>query len=82
MATEITGGEAVLALAREFRHAISDRQEMMQKALCAYDDAVGDRFDHAAKFLRATQRADSVYESSSQVALERFHARIEESDRR
>jgi hypothetical protein len=78
MATELTGGsEAVLALARQLRHAISGRQEMIQRALDAYDHAVDDRLDRAANFLRAVQRADSAYESSSQEALECFHERIE-----
>jgi hypothetical protein len=79
MATEHTGGsEAVLALARELRRAIADRQALMQGALHAYDHASGDRYEHATKFIRVIERADTAYESSLQEALERFRERIEE----
>jgi hypothetical protein len=83
MATKHTDcSEAILALARELRHAISAREEMMQKALSAYDHAASDRFDQAAQFLRVLQQADSGYESSLQGALECFRERIEEGDGR
>ena len=60
MATDLTDGRAaVLAFTRELRRAISVREEMMQKALHAYDQAVGDRLDHATAFFRVVQRADS-----------------------
>ena len=79
MATDLTGdSDALLALAREFRHAISARQAMVQKALYTYDHAAGHRFDHAAKFLQAVQRADCAYESSSEEALGCFRESIEE----
>ena len=78
MATDLAGGRgAVLALARELRHAMSARMETTQEAFNAYDHVAGDRFDRAAEFLRVVQRADSVYELSSQEALECFRERIE-----
>jgi hypothetical protein len=81
MATDLTGGgNALLALAREFRHAISIHQETTHRALNAYDNAAGDRVYPAAKFLRAVQQADSAYESSSHEALECFRERTEEGD--
>jgi len=80
MGTELTEGrEAMLALARQLRRAVSARQAMMQTALYAYDHAAGDRCDQATRFLRVVQRADSGYESSLQVALDCFRERIEES---
>jgi uncharacterized Ntn-hydrolase superfamily protein len=79
MATELTAGsEAVLALAREFRHAVSTRQEVLQNALHAYDRAAGNRCDQAANFLRIVQRADRAYESSSQEALKCFRERLDQ----
>jgi hypothetical protein len=79
MATDLTGGDdALLALAREFRHAISTHQETTKRAVNAYDHAAGDRRYPAARFLRAVQRADSAYESSSHEALEGFRNRTEE----
>jgi hypothetical protein len=81
MATDLVDGRAaVLAFTRELRRAISTREEMMHKALHAYDHAVGDRLDHATAFFRAVQQADSEYESSVQCALGSFHERIDESD--
>ena len=78
MATDLTGGRAaVLAFTRELRHAISDREEMMQDALYAYDHAVGDRLAQATTFFRAVQRADSAYESNLQEALGCFRERID-----
>jgi hypothetical protein len=80
MATEHTGpSEAILALARHLRLAISARQAMMQEALHAYDHAAGDRLDQATTFLRSVQRADLAYESSSQGALECFRESFEET---
>jgi hypothetical protein len=76
------GGEALLTLAREFRHALSARQETMEQALYAYDHAAGERFDHAAEFLHAIQRADSAYEPSSREALEHYREAIEDSEGR
>jgi hypothetical protein len=81
MATDLTDGRpAVLAFTRELRRAISSREEMMQKALHAYDNAVGDRLGHATTFFRVVQQADIAYESSLQVALGCFRERIDESD--
>ena len=46
MATDLTDGRAaMLAFARELRRAISAREEMMQEALYAYDQAAGDCLD-------------------------------------
>jgi hypothetical protein len=81
MATDLTDGRAaVLAFTRELRRAISAREEMMQKALHAYDHAVGDRLAHATTFFRYVQRADIAYESSVQGALGCFRERIDEAD--
>jgi hypothetical protein len=70
-------GEAVLALARELRHAVAARQETMQAALHAYNHAGGDRLDYAAHFLKTMQGADAAYEESSSVALDSYRERIE-----
>lgn len=79
MATDLTDGRAaVLAFTRELRRTISAREEMMQKALHAYDQAVGDRLDHATSFFRVVQRADIAYESRLQGALGSFRERIDE----
>jgi hypothetical protein len=81
MATDLTDGRAaVLAFTRELRRAISAREEVMQKALHAYDDAVGDRLDHATTFSRVVWRADIAYDSSLQEALGCFRERIDEGD--
>jgi len=81
MATDLTDGRAaMLAFARELRRAISAREEMMEEALYAYDQAAGDRLDHATAFFRVVQRADSAYESSLQGALGSFRERIDEGD--
>jgi len=81
MATDLTDGRpAVLAFTRELRRAISAREEMVQKALHAYDHAVGDRLDHATTFFRTVQLADIAYESSLQGALGCFRETIDESD--
>ena len=65
-------GEAVLALARELRHAVGERQDTMENALHAYNHAGGHRLDYAAAFLKATQRADSAYEATSREALQAY----------
>jgi hypothetical protein len=81
MATDLTDGRAaVLAFTRELRRAISARDAAMQKALRAYDQAVGDRLDHATTFFRTVQQADIAYESSVQGALGCFHEKVDESD--
>ena len=81
MATDLTDGRAaVLAFTRELRRAVSAREAMMQKALHAYDQAVGDRLEYATAFFRVVQRADIAYESSLQGALGCFRERIDEGD--
>lgn len=81
MATDLTDGRAaILAFTRELRRAISAREEMMQKSLHAYDQAVGDRLDHATAFFRVVEQADSAYESSLEAALGCFRERIDEGD--
>jgi hypothetical protein len=70
-------GEAVLALARHFRHAVATRQEIMEQALHAYNHAGGDRLDYAATFLKTIQRADAAYEESSREALETYRESVE-----
>jgi hypothetical protein len=69
--------EAILALARELRHAVATRQETMHQALHAYNHAGGYRLDYATAFLKATQRAESAYEESSREALQTYRERIE-----
>ena len=71
-------GEAVLALARELRHAVSARQDATGDALHAYNHVGGQRLDYAAAFLKATQRADSAYEESSREALQSYRERIQQ----
>jgi len=70
-------GEAILALARELRHAVGARQETMQAALDAYNHAGGNRLDYAADFLKTMQGADAAYEERSGAALEAYRERIE-----
>lgn len=75
--TSARSGEAVLALARELRHAVAARHEAMGHALHAYNHVGGHRLDYAAAFLKAAQRADSTYEASSRGALEAYRERIQ-----
>jgi hypothetical protein len=76
--TSARSGEAILALARELRHAVGTRHETMRHAMHAYNHAGGQRLDYAADFLKATQRADSAYEESSREALQAYRERIEQ----
>jgi hypothetical protein len=76
MATE--HASAILALARELRHAVSRRQEIMEQALHAYNHVGGDRLDYAAAFLKAMQRADAAYEERSREALQTYRERFEQ----
>jgi inorganic triphosphatase YgiF len=71
-------GEAILALARELRHAVATRQETMEQALRAYNHAGGYRLDYAAAFLTAMQRADAAYEECSREALETYRESFEQ----
>jgi hypothetical protein len=71
-------GEAILALARELRHAVSNRQETMQGALVAYNHAGGHRLDYAASFLQTMQRADAAYEERSREALRAYRESVEQ----
>jgi len=71
-------GEAVLALARQLRHAVAKRQETMEQALYAYNHVGGQRLDYAAAFLKAMQRADVAYEESSREALQTYRERLEQ----
>jgi hypothetical protein len=71
-------GEAILALARQLRHAVATRQETMEQALTAYNHVGGDRLDYAAAFIKAMQRADSAYEESSTKALQTYRERFEQ----
>jgi hypothetical protein len=73
----MSGGGAILALARDLRHAVAARQETMQQALDAYNHAVGERLDYAGEFLKALQRSDAAYEESSQQALRAYRERVE-----
>jgi hypothetical protein len=77
MATRTTN-EAILALARELRHAVAARQTTMDRALQAYNHAGGSRLDYAAAFLKAVQRADTEYEETSRDALQGYRDRIEQ----
>ena len=72
------GAEAVLALARELRHAVAARQETMDRALHAYNHAGGKRLDYAVDFLKAVQRADNAYEETSREALQSYRETIEQ----
>ena len=78
MMTSGHNGEAVLALARELRHAVGERHAAMGHALHAYNHAGGHRLDYAAAFLKAVQRADSCYEETSREALKDYRERIQE----
>ncbi len=73
-----SGREAILALAREFRHAVAKRQETMEQALHAYNHVGGDRLDYAATFLKTMQRADAAYEERSREALQTYRERFEQ----
>jgi hypothetical protein len=67
----------ILALARELRHAERARAERLERPLKLYNGAPHDRFEHAAEFLRALQKADTEYEAASQRALEAYRETIE-----
>jgi hypothetical protein len=72
-------GEAILALARELRHAVATRHEATEQALHAYDHVGGHRLDYAAAFLKSMQRADAAYEESSRKALQTYRERFEQT---
>jgi hypothetical protein len=78
MTSEGRAGEAVLALARQLRHAVATRQQTMQDALQAYNHAGGSRLDYAAAFLKTTQRADVAYEQCSRDALHAYRETIDQ----
>ena len=73
-----SGGESILALARELRHAVATRQETMEQALHAYNHAGGHRLDYAGAFLKSMQRADATYEETSREALQAYRERFEQ----
>jgi hypothetical protein len=77
MTSAPSSGDAVLALARELRHAVGARHDSMHDAIHAYNHAGGHRLDYAAAFLKTVQRADSTYEDTSSEALKTYRERIE-----
>jgi hypothetical protein len=79
--SEKGGREAMLTLARELRRALSERQEMLESVLDTYDEAVGNRGDHAAALVRAVQAADSAYEARVGEALKAYREDFEKKHR-
>jgi hypothetical protein len=65
-------GEAMLLAARTVRHAVTARTEAAQKTLDAYDDALGERVEAAAAFLKETVRADDDYARTVDEAFIRY----------
>ena len=74
------GGDAILALARDLRHAERARAECLEKPIKLYNGATHQRRDRACEFLRALQKADGEYEVASQQALENYREAFEGSD--
>lgn len=77
MTSERSGAKAVLALARELRHAVSTRQQTMEGALRAYNHAGGDRLDYATAFLKTMQHADVEFEERSREAFQAYRDTID-----
>jgi hypothetical protein len=71
--------EAILALARELRHAVATRHETTERALHAYNHVGGHRLEYAVAFLKSMQQADAAYEESSREALETYRERFEQT---
>ena len=53
---------AILELARAMRHAVLIRTRTSQEVLEKYDEALHNRVDAAADFLRTMHRADEAYD--------------------
>jgi hypothetical protein len=57
-----TSTSAILELARAMRTAVARRTEVSQQVLDKYDEALHERIDAAADFLRIMHRADEAYD--------------------
>jgi hypothetical protein len=55
-------GAAILELARAMRSAVERRTQTSHQVLEKYDEALHDRVDAAADFLRTIHRADEAYD--------------------
>ncbi len=53
---------AILELARSMRNAVARRTQVSLEVLDKYDEALHDRIDAAADFLRTIHRADEAYD--------------------
>ena len=53
---------AILELARSMRNAVARRTQVSKEVLDKYDEALHDRIDAAADFLRTIHRADEAYD--------------------
>jgi hypothetical protein len=80
------GNAAILELARAMRSAVERRTRASQEVLDKYDEALHDRVDAAAEFLRIMHRADEAYDravAEAQYAFRQaYEARPDSESRR
>jgi hypothetical protein len=80
------GNAAILELARAMRSAVERRTRASQEVLDKYDEALHDRVDAAAEFLRIMHRADEAYDravAEAQYAFRQaYEARRDSESRR
>lgn len=68
--------ESVLALAREVRQAILERDEAVAPAINRYDGASQGRLSQATELLQVVQKRDQEYELAMRAALERYREAV------
>ena len=68
---------AILELARSMRSAVERRTRASQDVLDKYDEALHDRVDAAADFLRTIHRADEAYDRAVAEAQYAFRQQFE-----
>ncbi len=70
---------AILELARSMRGAVERRTRASQEVLDKYDEALHNRVDAAADFLRTIHRADEAYDRAVAEAQYAFRQAFEAS---
>ena len=68
---------AILELARSMRSAVERRTRASQEVLDKYDEALHNRVDAAADFLRIIHRADTAYDRAVAEAQYAFRQAFE-----
>lgn len=71
------GSSPILELARSMRVAVERRTRASQEVLTKYDEALHNRVDAAADFLRTIHRADEAYDRAVAEAQYAFRQAFE-----